>query len=492
MIADARQRPPDTDRFLAILETAPEAHDLFDRGRDIVVARAPGRLDLMGGFADYSGSLVLELPIREATFAAVQTDPRRRIRIISMGAGRAGRSPDFDMPIADLEEAGEPAEYETARRYFRRDESRQWAAYAAGVFLVLMRERGVRFERGARVLIASDVPEGRGVSSSAALEVAVMQAVATAFEIPLAGHELALLCQKVENFVVGAPCGVMDQITAACGEAGRLLALLCQPAEIRGLVPIPPDLAVWGIDSGVRHFVGGTDYRAVRVGAFMGYRMIAEMAGLAVAVPPGRPDGRGTMRPGPVRILDPVYGGYLANVTPEVFEERFEEGLPEHIRGRDFLARYCDTTDPVTEVDPDATYAVRAPTAHPIHEHARVSTFARLLAGPPDERRWRRLGQLMYESHASYSACGLGCPATDRLVEMVRQVGPAGGLFGAKITGGGSGGTVAVLGRPDAEPAVREIARRYAAQAGAGGHVFAGSSPGALAFGHLRVGPGSS
>ena len=97
------------------------------------------------------------------------------------------------------------------------------------------------------------------------------------------------------------------------------------------------------------------------------------------------------------------------------------------------------------------------------------------------------MGELMYGSHASYSACGLGSDGTDLLVELVREAGPAAGLFGAKITGGGSGGTVAILGRADAGPAVAEIARRYHEQTGREPYVFAGSSPGACQFGVRRM-----
>ena len=67
----------------------------------------------------------------------------------------------------------------------------------------------------------------------------------------------------------------------------------------------------------------------------------------------------------------------------------------------------------------------------------------------------------MYESHASYGRCGLGSPGTDRLVELVRAEGPAAGLYGARITGGGSGGTVAVIGRKDASPAIARVADAY-------------------------------
>jgi L-arabinokinase len=93
----------------------------------------------------------------------------------------------------------------------------------------------------------------------------------------------------------------------------------------------------------------------------------------------------------------------------------------------------------------------------------------------------------MQASHESYSACGLGSAATDRLVELVRARGVGEGLFGARITGGGSGGTVAVLGSATAGPVVDEIAAVFAREAGHRPHVFSGSSPGAAGFGHLVV-----
>jgi L-arabinokinase len=86
----------------------------------------------------------------------------------------------------------------------------------------------------------------------------------------------------------------------------------------------------------------------------------------------------------------------------------------------------------------------------------------------------------MYESHASYSACGLGSEGTDRLVELARDLGSARAIYGAKITGGGSGGTVAILGSRDAGAAIREIANRYAEETGRRPYVFSGSSSGAL------------
>jgi galactokinase len=467
----------DARAFLEVLDRLPRHSDgavraLFTPERDLVVARAPGRLDLMGGIADYSGSLVLQWPLREATFAAVQVDPARVVRIVSLDPSGVGHR-SFEIALGELAPSATPLEYPAARALFRRDPERHWAAYAAGALVVLMRECGTGFDSGLRLLVRSEVPEGKGVSSSAALEVAVMQAIAAAHGVTLDPRALAILCQKVENLVVGAPCGVMDQMVASCGKPHELLALLCQPAELRGTVAVPDEIEVWGLDSGVRHAVSGSDYTGVRVGAFMGARIIADLAGLEVSWTDGR-----------VRVVDPRWRGYLANVTPSELEA-FLPGLPERMRGEEFLLRYGGTTDTVTQVEPGRAYAVRTPTAHPVFENFRVRAFAELLAPPATDDRLALLGELMYQSHASYSACGLGSAGTDRLVELVRAAGPARGLYGAKITGGGSGGTVAVLGRRGAE--VQAVADAYAAETGQEARVFSGSSPGSAAFGHLRL-----
>ena len=107
----------------------------------------------------------------------------------------------------------------------------------------------------------------------------------------------------------------MDQMTSALGRENELLALRCQPATVEGFVPIPPEIAFWGIDSGVRHAVSGSDYTSVRCGAFMGYRIIAEAAGLHAKPASDAPHV--------VEVDDPIWNGYLANITPPEFQNRF-------------------------------------------------------------------------------------------------------------------------------------------------------------------------
>jgi galactokinase len=428
----------DLETFLEFVKR----HPLFERSVPVTIARAPGRLDVMGGIADYSGSLVLQRPIAEATFAAVQPAESGTLHIVS-GGDRA-----YAGDISSIA-------YDRAREIFRG--SNHWASYVAGVFIALMRERGVAFSAGARVLVSSSVPEGKGVASSAALEVAVMQAVIAAFGIEISPRDIALLCQKAENLVAGAPCGVMDQMTSACGEANSLLALLCQPAELQPSIRVPEEISFWGLDSGERHAVSGSDYGSVRTGAFMGYRILCKAGDR--------------------------WNGYLANVTPEEFEHDLQGTLPVEMSGAEFLSQYSGIIDTVTEVMPDRVYKVRQPTSHPVHEHERVKRFREFLGHPSSEEQWTKLGSLMYESHASYSACGLGSRGTDLLVKLVREEGPSGGLFGARITGGGSGGTVAVLGRADADNAVTRVAEKYERATGHRPYIFSGSSRGAASFG---------
>ena len=461
-----RDGSPDVERFVT---TVNRHADFFERMTPIAVARAPGRLDLMGGIADYSGSLVLELPLAAATFVAAQPTNDGCLTVRSLALG-----PDADADVSVPLEALDAAD---SGRLLTRDPRRRWAAYVLGVLPVLRRERDIRIG-GMRLLVDSSVPLSKGVSSSAALEVAAMTAICAASGVTLAPRELAQLCQAVENVVVGAPCGIMDQMTAVCGERDRLLALLCQPAEIQQQVALPPTLEVWGIDSGIRHEVGGADYTGVRVGAFMGYRLIAAVARLPV-----REVARGR-----VEIVDPKWGGYLANVAPAKWESKYRDLLPVVMDGGFFLRAFGGISDPVTQVDATRTYRVQAPTAHPIYEHRRVQRFRALLAGGATTEKERvQLGELMYQSHASYSACGLGSSGTDRLVALVRETGSAAGLYGAKITGGGSGGVVAVLARAGSRATVEGIAREYERLTGRSSMVLGESSDGAARFGVRRM-----
>jgi L-arabinokinase len=182
----------------------------------------------------------------------------------------------------------------------------------------------------------------------------------------------------------------------------------------------------------------------------------------------------------------------LCNLAPERFAAAYERLLPEEMSGADFLARYGETGDDATTVDPTTTYRVRACTTHPILEQANVVAFLAALdryEETGDPAALEEAGAAMYRSHHSYGAgCGLGTPETDLIVDLVREHGLPSGLYGAKITGGGAGGTVAVLGAGSgARAGVEEIAAAYARRSGNTSRVIAGSADGAVAQPVRRV-----
>jgi galactokinase len=433
--------------------------DLFRRGEPIHIARAPGRLDVMGGVADYSGSLVLEATIEDATIAGVQLRQDRRVRVVS-DIAREGRvltvEADLDSLLTD------PAlGYGAARARLIERGLAGWPAYVLGAWCALSIEGLLPpAVPGASVFLRSTVPIAVGVASSAALEVAATYALASALAVRLAPLDLARLCQRVENLIAGAPCGVMDQVACALGRAGAPVIILCQPHDVRGHLVLPAGLATFGIDSSVEKHTSGSPYRRARVAAFMGHRILSSLLGASAG------------------------DGYLANVTPEGFRS-LADRLPARMRGDEFLGRYGGTDDPVTSVDPAVSYSVRGCTEHPIYENRRVARFIELLGAPEASEAARiEAGALMYGSHWSYThRCSLGHRDVTRIVRLARGLGPERGIYGAKITGGGAGGTVAILARADAHEAVEEIAETYRRETGRDAIVFAGTSPGAVQSG---------
>lgn len=499
---------------LGRLKKALQSSGLFSAG-EVVLARAPGRLDVMGGIADYSGSLVCEMPLKVAAVVAAQGRSDGKVVCRSQQVGRT-----VQVPVAALMRKGaandgrdaRPTGAETVRRLLGPGGTRKtgywgsptgaetvrkllegedkWARYAVGCVWWLLRcggsdaspnlsPQGERDKSGGvTILVDSDVPLGGGVSSSAAIEVATMTALAGLWGVELEPLRLAVACQEVENRVVGAPCGVMDQVTSCLGQEGAMLEILCQagadglPAQVLGPVAVPEGYAFVGVHSGVRHEVSGDPYTDTRVAAFMGQKMLSVVE---------KPD---------------VTRGHLANVDPRKWKSGLRARLPEWVTGREFLRQYGGTNDPVTTVKPEKTYHVRAATAHHVLEHGRVARSVELLkaaARAPAAQRepfMRRVGRLMVASHHSYGLRAMmGHACTDKLVAMVRRLGPPEGFYGAKITGGGCGGTVAMLMRDDAKARgkLAELRACYEKETGRKTMLFEGTSPGAAALGTMRL-----
>ncbi len=460
-----------------------ELGDAFDPSKPIRVSRAPGRLDVMGGIADYTGSLVAEATLDRAAAVALQARPDRQVQIFSFNLFDDGLPFTFGIPLDAL--ATVPLD--TLRLEFA-ESGRRWAAYMTGCLFLLHEKKLLNLldpaHRGMNLSLYSTIPLGAGVSSSAAVEVATMINLMDHFGIRdrIDPMELSSMCQEVENRIVGAPCGIMDQVSACYGEAGSLMRLLCQPHQIQPALSLPPGTRMIGINSNVRHSVGGGGYGRTRCAAFMGHKIILHRMRVM-----GTSAGRDL-------VADPM-NGYLANLDPDQYKSLFREHLPVEISGEAFLNRYGPTVDTATTIVPMNVYRVQQATDHHVLEARRVLRFVEFLGKASTATGLQRkgfldkAGHLMYASHLSYTNDALlGAAECDRLVKLVRERESA-GLYGAKITGGGSGGTVGILAEQTAgvDAAIGEIMAIYERETGKTPEAFVGTSPGAWHVGTAVV-----
>jgi galactokinase len=444
---------------------------LFAPGREILITRAPARLDIMGGVADYSGSVVLELPLKTATIVAIQKRRDRRILVKSMNVEKYGLTPILNYHLDDFYHSGKLRTYDNFKKQFQGNPKTQWIAYILGAFLVLLREGlAEKFSEGVTIGIQSDIPFGVGIASSASLEIAVMLAIQHAYQLQLTEFQIARSCQIVENSAVGAACGIMDQVTCAMGQKNNILVLRCQPHELLKYVPVPQTILFVGINSGVRHTVAGPHYTDTRIGTFMGRKILF--------------DSLQSMGREP-------YDGYLCNVTVEEWNSKYKKLIPTHIKGKDFINKYKNHGDTATKIDAEKIYHPKSCVEHPIYENYRAQKFMELLESyqaAADENILINMGNLMYNSHNSYDKnCNLKSKETDIIISLVKEYGSRHGLYGGKITGGGCGGTVAVLAARGSEDIIRKIASQYEHMTKLQSDLFFDSSPGAFEHGVVQT-----
>ncbi|HEX7471930.1 MAG TPA: galactokinase [Candidatus Limnocylindrales bacterium] len=346
------------------------------------VVRAPGRVNLIGEHTDYNGGFVLPAAIGLGIAIAYVPTDDRRVRLVLAATG--------ERTEVDLDAIG--------------DRTGTWADYVAGTAWALA-AAGVPLT-GFRGALASDLPTGAGLSSSAALELVTAWALAGDQPPSLGPLDLARVCQRAENQFVGVQSGLMDQFASACGVAGSALFLDCRSLDNR-TVPIPDGLRLVVCHSGVTHHHGGGEYNTRRAEC--------DRAVAALAVLEGRP----------LRSLRDV--------------------------DADMLRRSGARLDPVE----------RRRAEHIVGENARVlETEAALRAAD-----FAAIGRLFAESHASMrDLFEITTPEMDTLVEIA---GATPGVVAARMTGGGFGGCTINLVHPDGVAALRTaVERDYAARTG--------------------------
>ncbi|KMS81591.1 galactokinase [Streptomyces leeuwenhoekii] len=368
---------------------------LYGAGPEGVWA-APGRVNLIGEHTDYNDGFVMPFALPHTAVAAVS---RRTDGLLRLHSANIGDDVD-DVDDADGADGADGAGGVTELRVadLAPETDRGWTAYPAGVVWAL-REAGHEVT-GADIHLASTVPAGAGLSSSAALEVVVALALNDLYGLGLRGWQLARLCQRAENVYVGAPVGIMDQTAAACCEAGHALFLDTRDLSQR---QIPFDLAAEGmrllvVDTQVKHAHSEGEYGKRRAGCEKGAALLGVDA-----------------------LRDVPYDGLEAA-----------------------LERLGDDEE------------VRRLVRHVVTEDERVERVVSLL----ESGRTREIGPVLTEGHVSLrDDFRISCPELDLVVDTAL----AEGALGARMTGGGFGGSAIVLARAaDVETLTKAVQEAFA------------------------------
>ncbi|MHB9753285.1 galactokinase [Streptomyces sp. BYX5S] len=345
---------------------------------------APGRVNLIGEYTDFNEGFVMPLALPHTAVAAVA---RREDGVLRL------HSADIDAPVVELrvDELAPLSKYGQGG----------WAAYPAGVVWAL-RDAG-HSVGGADIHLASTVPTGAGLSSSAALEVVTAYAMNDLYELGLAGAELAVLAQRAENAFVGVPCGVMDQMASACATEGHALHLDCRDLSIR---QVPFDLPAHGlqllvVDTRVKHELGDGAYAERRAGCEEGARVLG------------------------VSHLRDVSYAELGSSVAELELAGVDEKVVRYVR-------------------------------HIVTDNHRVERVIELL----DAGDVRAIGPILVQGHVSLrDDLRISCPELDLVVGTAMTS----GAVGARMTGGGFGGSAVVLVEADdADTVTKAITTAFA------------------------------
>lgn len=436
----------------------------------VSVARAPRRLEVMGGSAAFMGSLVLTLPLAEHVCAAARLRNDGRLSIVCVGtAARNGDAP-VQVPVAAL-----------------------WSAKSNGP-AIPARPVGPcsDFPRAVLQVLAGAEVRGFGLASTGGLSIAVTKPASDQGSSDVLGSVAAATLTAVASacsfeLPSGACRGVAERLgddgghglfgieDIGCPLYGSAIGvnLHNSASDSRGEpIALDASLELFAIDSGHWPADRIDKCRRFRTAASMGRFLVDRMIRHAGAE---------------------SWGGMLAQVSVEDYVHRYRDRIPTRMKGREFLDHFGEVDGFGSAIEAGETYKVRSRTEHPIYENARAVEFAdamRRHARTEDPSLVNEAGECMYASHWSYGQrCGLGSVETDLLVNLIRRRGAASGVIGARVTGLGGGGVVAVLVRRGAaaDAAIDDAIRDYGARTGLSARILRGSSDGAWVRGAVRI-----
>ncbi|HUO10762.1 MAG TPA: hypothetical protein VM008_20845 [Phycisphaerae bacterium] len=445
----------------------------------IAVRSAPGRLDVLGGLGAESGGTVAQmaLPARVGVAVQLRDEPQLVIRseqiVPPVGRGEVTLELDSFYTQGTLIPATEvPALVAGAR---------SWITPITALWHILL-SAWPKGPMGGTVLIRGEVPMGAGQASSTALLTAMLLAVCESRRITMEAEEQAQWIQRAEMLsnqgleMRGGTGHILDALTSLLAAPSAMLRYSTQPYRLAGPVPVPVDVRVLAMDTGVRYTSAREALEELRIAGTMGRRIIE------------------TIYTDLGQRHTPLHG-YLANTSPLLYRQYFRMLLPKRMRAQDFVRAYGPLPEGSELVEAGRLYRVRTAVDHLIAEHEHAEQFLQAMeeladlpagegANPERQKILQRAGRLALASHHSYRLrLELSCREADWLVDRLMEAGPERGIFGARITGCGGGGTVmALVDRSSvAGDAVLEVMKAYhqvtglalgIAEAGAGGSLW--------------------
>ena len=452
------------------------AYDTLKRlasGAPRFLATAPGRLDVMSGLADFSGALVLQMPLAEHVCLAAQA---RQDGMVTVATVPESDGPEWlrQMSVDSLVEASRiSAQDSPFAQLFAdvRGNDGHCVRSVWGVLIEMLRSKIVEgLGGGLSLVVGSTMGDLRDLGKESATAAATLAAVARVMNKTPEPIAAAQVCHRVINDWLKLPVGMSETFCSLIGEPHTVTQLRCDPCTLVGAMRLPKSLALIGVHCGTVDPEWRRRYERARTAACMGRALIDRIVKHA-----GGNHSLGD--------------GGLARVSVADFVERFRDRLPTKLKGSEFHSRFGETGDPLTRIEPEVVYKIRSRTEHHIYENARANDFVECLARwmrTGDESELGRVRDLMHASHWSYGQrSGLGSVETDLLTNLLRQHGRDVGIVGSRISGRGCGGVVAILlkATKESHDALHSAIVDYEQKTGKSTTLLRGSLPGALTAG---------
>jgi galactokinase len=356
--------------------------ELFKSTSEIHLIRSPGRINLLGEHVDYNEGLVLPAAIDKYIYLAIQEREDDQIHLYSLYYKDYYKS-----TITDFKHS-----------------NNLWANYILGVVDQYL--KGGKNLKGFNLVFNGDIPQGAGLSSSAALECATAYGLQKINGFELSKMELAKLAQAAENDFVGVNCGLMDQFASLHGRINHLIQFDCQSLDYSYFPFSSSDYVFILFDSQVKHSLASSAYNERREQCEKGVELISE-------------------NHSEIKSLRPV--------TPEL------------------LDRYVKSREPL----------IYQRCRFVVDEIRRVQEACQSLLADD----FNRLGKLMYETHEGLSQdYEVSCLELDFLVDQVKK-NPA--VLGARMMGGGFGGcTINLIKKSHVDEVIADTTAAYKKQLG--------------------------